>query len=211
MGVRSVARQFLPPVLTSLLKSLRRKVETAIARRRLAGCDRLHLACGANILEGWCNICLAGPREVIKLDLTRPFPVPANSVRFIFTEHFIEHIAREQAVAFLAECRRVMAPGGVIRISTPSLECVVEPYVAGRAALEAPMVEDPESPCKIINHRMRSWGHLFLYDRPELEALLTFSGFRWVTAVTRHLSRHPELAGLECREDHGDIILEAEK
>jgi len=208
---RHIVLNILPPVLLSLARRLRWGAGSMLARRRLAGCDRLHLACGANILEGWGNICLAGPREVIKFDLTRTFPVPTDSIRFIFTEHFIEHITRKQAALFLVECRRVLVPGGVIRISTPSLEKVVEPYVTDRVRRDTSAGKDSESPCRTINQRMRGWGHQFLYDRPEVETLLITSGFQQVASVARHESLHPELAGLECREDRGDIILEAAK
>jgi predicted SAM-dependent methyltransferase len=208
-GIRTLARGLIPPVLLRLALQLKQTTEAAVARRRLAGCDRLHLACGSNIIEGWGNVCLAGTPEVVKYDLTRPLPVPTGSVRLIYTEHFIEHITREQAVAFLGECRRVLAPGGVIRISTPSLEKVIESYTADTGQRQAD--DHTASPCRRLNDRMRGWGHRFLYDRPELEALLVSCGFVQVTIAAWRQSARPELANLECRPDHGEIILEAEK
>jgi len=36
-------------------------------------------------------------------------------------EHFIEHISFADAVKFLAEVRRLLKPGGTLRLSTPDL------------------------------------------------------------------------------------------
>ena len=41
---------------------------------------------------------------------------------FIFSEHFFEHLYLDQAAALFAECFRMMAPGGVMRIAVPDAD-----------------------------------------------------------------------------------------
>src|SRR3954447_21721580 len=41
-----------------------------------------------------------------------PWPIPDNSVDFIFHEDFIEHISQKQQVCFMAETLRVLKEGG---------------------------------------------------------------------------------------------------
>jgi predicted SAM-dependent methyltransferase len=41
-----------------------------------------------------------------------------------YSEHFIEHLTKEQGIAFLKEMYRVLKPGGVIRIVWPSMDFI---------------------------------------------------------------------------------------
>jgi predicted SAM-dependent methyltransferase len=61
----------------------------------------------------------------------------------------------------------------------------------------------------MVNEGMRSWGHVFVYDEPELVALLKECGYSDIRRVKWGESDHPELRGLESRPDFEDLILEA--
>jgi predicted SAM-dependent methyltransferase len=52
-------------------------------------------------------------------DLTTPIPLPDRSVSRIHTEDFLEHLAVERIESLLAECYRLLAPGGMMRIGLP--------------------------------------------------------------------------------------------
>lgn len=45
-----------------------------------------------------------------------------NSIDFIFSEHFLHHLFLDDAMEILAECRRVLRPGGVIRTVVPDAD-----------------------------------------------------------------------------------------
>jgi SAM-dependent methyltransferase len=47
----------------------------------------------------------------------RPWPLEASSATDILCEHGIEHV--DNVVDFMAECHRILKPGGVLRIVTP--------------------------------------------------------------------------------------------
>lgn len=61
-------------------------------------------------------------------------PHASETVDSIYSSHMIEHLDRHEAAAFLTECRRVLKPGGVLRLSAPNLRWSVLEYVEkGRA------------------------------------------------------------------------------
>jgi SAM-dependent methyltransferase len=55
----------------------------------------------------------------VEHDLSRPIPLPDESVDRLLSEHFIEHIRENEIQALLAECYRVLKPGGLFRVSCP--------------------------------------------------------------------------------------------
>lgn len=185
------------------------RVAPGRVQRKLADATRLHLACGGNLLAGWANLDLGLGRGVIGFDLTRPLPVATGSIDFIYSEHFIEHIGRPQALRLVRECHRALRPGGVLRLSTPDLAKLVSVYQSGRTDEWHDVDWRPATPCQLVNEGMRNWGHQFVYDRAELTGLLHEGGFGTVTDVAWRASDHPELQNLECRPFHEEIIVEA--
>lgn len=184
---------------------------TTATPRRLVGASRLHLGCGEHLLPGWANIDLIGFPGVIPWNLAERLPIADGSVDYVFSEHFHEHITLEQGAKLVAECHRVIRPGGVLRISTPDLQMLLEEYSAGRVDEWADADWLPATPCQMLNEGMRLWGHEFLYDFDELERQLRGGGFREVTRVSWHASEHAALCDLEARSFHGELIVEAVK
>jgi predicted SAM-dependent methyltransferase len=167
---------------------------------------KLHLGCGPRHLQGWANVDIS-PAAQIVWDLRKPLPV--SSVGWVYSEHFIEHIGRDDAVRLLTNVRCVLADEGVVRISTPDLAALVEDY---RGGILADMPEDgwqPKTLCQMLNEGMREWGHVFVYDEPELRDVLAEAGFGRIERVRHGESAHPELRNLESRPDLGDLILDA--
>ena len=178
-------------------------------RQQLAGHDRVHLGCGPNVLEGWANLDIGGGSGVTHFDLTSRLPFSDASVNRVFTEHFIEHIPRKRGLSVLRECARILKPNGVLRLSTPDLRVLVDQYLAGRTIEWSDQGWTPNSPCQMLNEGMRRWGHQFVWDEAELVAALSSVGFATVNRVAWRESEHSGLSGLECRTDHGDLIVEA--
>jgi|SRR5687768_942134 predicted SAM-dependent methyltransferase len=175
---------------------------------RLKGYDKLHLGCGPRLLDGWANVDISGEGPLV-WDLRKPLPLEPGNVRFVYTEHFIEHIPREDAVRLFSHARRVMAPGGIVRVSTPDLRKLVDDYRAGHVVRMDHGGWYPETPCRMVNEGMRMWGHAFVYDEAELTGLLRECGFEDVRRARWGESDFAELRNLESRPDFGDLILEA--
>lgn len=191
-------------VLAAAVNRMRRVLTRSALRRY----DKLHLGAGWRYLPGWGNIDLHGRRNLI-WDLTRPLPLAPGSIRYIYSEHFIEHIPREACRRLLINARIALGRGGVIRISTPDLRFWAGAYLQGSRIQHEHTGWFPETPCAMINDQMRLWGHQFLYDEAELVRLLRDCGYAQIERVGYGESRHAELRELESRPPCGDLIVEA--
>ncbi len=162
---------------------------------------RLHLGSGQLPIAGWVNIdvqALPGVDRV--LDVRRGLPF--ENVAAIYGEHFLEHLELEEGLACLAECRRALAPDGILRISTPNLDWVfASHYRLGQWSSDDEAISD----CFRLNRAFHGWGHRFLYNRQALVAALTAAGFERITMHRYGESDVPELAGLERHEKSGDV------
>jgi predicted SAM-dependent methyltransferase len=159
--------------------------------------ERLHIGSGAVRLQGWVNVDNKRMRGVDRVvDVT--YGLPFRDVRFIFAEHFIEHLAYGEAMYFLRECRRVLRDDGVLRLSTPNVEWVLATHYG----------DDRITDCFRLNRAFRGWGHQFLYNFEVLQATLIDAGFAQVVRRGYGESTIPELRDLEHHErneDAGDI------
>ncbi len=198
-------------IFVELYQAIKWRLIIYIAKPGNVDHKKLHLGCGTNLIPGWVNVDLSKSRGVTPWDLTKPFPIESGSIDYIYSEHFIEHITREQAKELLFECYRVLRVGGVFRISTPDLKKLVNEYLSGNLSEWSDLGWNPASPCALINEGMRLWDHQFLYDVEELTGLIKDCGFSHIEQVAWRDSGHAELKGLECRPFHGDLILECVK
>lgn len=171
---------------------------------------KLHLGCGPHVFDGWINYDIEPGAGGVQRDLSRPLPHKDESVGFIFTEHFVEHITQIQAIALFRECLRVLAPGGAMRVVTPSLEHVTDCYRRGEL-IDLPGVWSPVTPCIMLNEAMRAWGHQFLYDRHELFRTLAIAGFQSIVEMPPGVSARAELHAREIRPYTGELIVEVTK
>jgi len=72
-----------------------------------------------------------GSTSFIELDICEPLPFEDGCVDWVYAEHLIEHVSLAGALAWLKEVRRILAPGGLLRVTTPDLKLYVEGYVSG--------------------------------------------------------------------------------
>lgn len=169
---------------------------------------KLHVGCGKNYINGWIN-CDIDPKVKVdvRIDVRDGLPFLNGSVDYIFNEHFIEHLELEEGKKFLNECSRVLK--GVLRVSTPNLQYVVERYLSGR------LIEirewRPATLCDMVNEAMRKWQHKYVYDFNKLRDIMKECGFKNVILCAYRESKHAELKNLECREYNGDLMVEAWK
>jgi predicted SAM-dependent methyltransferase len=160
---------------------------------------RLHIGCGAQSIPGWINIDnqgLPGVDQVLDVRQGLPFADAAS----IYAEHFLEHLGLAEGLEFLKECRRVLQPDGVLRLSTPNLDWVLASHYRGPAVGE----EDARLDCMRLNRAFHGWGHQFLYNRSTLASALRGAGFAEVAFCRYGQSAHPELSGLERHETWED-------
>jgi predicted SAM-dependent methyltransferase len=208
---KTILRTFTPRAAQRWWRVDRETISQLQVDLQLRCATRLHLGCGGHLIPDWANVDLERREGVISFDLTKPLPCPSGSIKYIYSEHFIEHVRRDQGCALLRECHRVLRDDGILRVSTPDLRTLTTEYLGGRITEWSDMGWQPKTPCQMVNEGMRLWGHEFLYDEPELKALLSECGFQNIISVDWRQSKHAELRGLECRPYHNDLIFEATK
>lgn len=60
-----------------------------------------------------------------------PFPVPDHSAEIVYTSHTIEHVTDEAVANLFRETRRVLKPGGVVRVTAPNIDLDFRAYREG--------------------------------------------------------------------------------
>lgn len=156
---------------------------------------KLHFGSGSRIFDGWINLD-AYPADGVDylMDLRSELPFEDGSVRYIFSEHVVEHLERAYLPRILREFLRVLMPGGVARIVVPDLEFYCEKYVAGDVAeLSIPLPECRTS-ADAVNSVFMDHFHRFIYDFDTLRDELTAAGFGDVRRTAYAESEYDGLA-----------------
>ena len=87
-------------------------------------------------------------------DAGAALPFATGCAEAVYAEHFLEHLPLAAALGFLAESARVLAPGGVLRLSTPNLDWVTP---CTRSA--APTRRPRRHQALHLNRAFYGWGH----------------------------------------------------
>lgn len=171
-----------------------------LRRPRVRDCAYLDIGCGPNPHPELINLdYLWRPGIDVCWDITRGLPFSDSSMRGVFSEHCLEHFNRATALALLREIRRVLAPGGVLRLVVPDAGLYLDTYArrsAGDLSVSFPYqteeTRDPLwTPLASVNRvfyqdRESPFGHCAMYDFALLRLLLEHSGF---SAVVRRRFR----------------------
>ena len=91
----------------------------------------LNIGCGSHFHGDWVNLDVA-PRDsaVMPHDVTHhPLPFAEGTFDAVYHSHVLEHLPKSAVPAFLAECLRVLKPGGTLRIAIPDLERICRLYL----------------------------------------------------------------------------------
>ncbi len=142
---------------------------------------KLNVGAGSKAKEGWVNVDLHAAADV-KTDARRKLPFRSGSASMVYSEHFFEHLEYpEEAMSFLAESFRVLAPGGLFSVGVPDTELCLRAYAAGNFSpqdLGLPAVDWCTTPMQSLNFLFHQGGeHKQLYDFATLAKVLQTAGF----------------------------------
>jgi len=172
----------------------------------------LHIGCGDYLLDSWVNIDFH-PAQ-LSMDLRWGLPFQDASAAFVFLSHTLEHFYYPQeALRITNDIRRVLQPGGILRVVVPDIEKCLRAYVENDGEFFANRRKTwtwwPECVTKLTDFLSYagagSWcefrSHKFGYDYDTLRHLLVVSGFRTVQR-----SEYMESAHQVLRVDHASLV-----
>jgi predicted SAM-dependent methyltransferase len=151
-------------------------------------------------------------------NVAKRIPLNDESVEVLYTCHMLEHLDREEAHAFLKESKRVLQPGGILRVAVPDIRAAVSNYLESGDADQ--FIEDthltiakPVTLRKKITHIITgARHHHWMYDEESLKRLLMAGGFDNVMSLTPGNTTISNPKGLNLYDRHpGTIYVEARK
>jgi len=118
----------------------------------------LNLGCGGRHLSDWTNVnFVSHSPSVIAHDLSKGIPFPSETFDVVYHSHLLEHFEKKDALMFMAECFRVLKPGGIIRVVVPDLEQIARIYLD-----ELERCREDNNPVNRANHE---WAVIEMYDQ----------------------------------------------
>lgn len=191
---------------------------------------KLHLGCGGHALPGWINLDVHPAPLCWNVQWGLPFADGAAT--HVFVSHLFEHLFfPHDAMAFLAELRRVLAPGGRVRLVVPDVAQLIDAYQRGdrdffarRAAHWRHARGDGPLLAQFLNYAGAGpdpgylfEAHKFGYDFDTLAALLREAGFEGIARsrymgsedAALRLDDQSAVAGAEHGGGHYSLFVEA--
>ena len=153
-------------------------------------------------LRDYC--LLLRSHRFIHHDLSYGIPFQDNTVDFVYSSHFLEHLPRRDGQKLLLEAYRVLKKGGKIRICVPDLLYAISLYNNGEKEKMLEnyfFIDDQES------HFAR---HKYMYDFELLQSSLSQAGFVKVRRFFYREGSVPDLDILDNRPDD-TLYVEGEK
>lgn len=97
----------------------------------------LNIGCGERFHDDWVNVDVVPySYAVLAHDAATGLPFPDAAFDAVYHSHVLEHLSPSAAPALLRECRRVLKPGGILRVAVPDLEAACRAYLDALAACE---------------------------------------------------------------------------
>lgn len=141
-------------------------------------------------------------RHARYLDVRRRFPFAGETFDCIYSSHMLEHLSPRDASRMLCECRRVLKPGGVLRIAVPDLDRIIAAYRPEEAARTLELLFEAA-------HGGGKNAHHWQYNAHLLEAALRQAGFRRVERCAYRQGACPGVENIDSRPD--SLFMEAYK
>jgi predicted SAM-dependent methyltransferase len=144
------------------------------ARRKIArwlakpGARILNLGGGSNTFDRWLTADV-DPRADVFVDITKPLPFWDSSIDVVYLEEVIEHVPPTDGQRLMAECHRILRPGGALRLTTPCLDSYCSQFDTS-IAFE-----------RKVNDVFYLHGHRHIYSKAGIRGLLENLGFISVT------------------------------
>jgi SAM-dependent methyltransferase len=140
---------------------------------------RLNWGCGNSTPPGWINADVKDlPGVDLVGDIRDGLPLADGSMAYVVSIHALPMISYPDLVPVLEELRRVLEPGGVLRLSLPDLERGIAAYQRGdRDYFLVPDSEVAAMGSKLIVQLLWYGYSVTLFTADFIEELLLKAGF----------------------------------
>ncbi len=131
---------------------------------------KLHLGCGKKKIHGYTNVDAVMGADIVD-DCGVLGKFENNSASVIYNCHLLEHFKRDDILKVLTRWYDILAPDGVLRISTPDFRAITECYLVNG---------DIQPFLHMLNGDQKDeWNnHYVLFDEKYLTEVLRTVGFR---------------------------------
>lgn len=171
---------------------------------------RLNWGCGSWTPQGWINSDIKeGPGIDISCDIREGLPLDTDSIDYAVSIHSLPEIPYPELVPILQELRRVLKPGGVLRLSLPDLDKGIQAYL--RNDRDYFLIPDDEMQSiggkLIVQLLWYGWSRtLFTHDF--VEEILQKAGFSSVSRCRykETQSQHSGIVELDNREQESLFV-----
>ena len=93
---------------------------------------RLNWGCGSHVASGWINSDVKKePGVDLVADIRRGLPLASENLDYAVSVHALPEFAYPELQTVLEELRRVLKPGGVLRLALPDLRRGIDAYLRG--------------------------------------------------------------------------------
>jgi predicted SAM-dependent methyltransferase len=165
---------------------------------------RLNWGCGSRGRPGWINSDQKSGRGIdISCDIRQGLPLDSDSIDYIVSIHALPEVPYPDLVPVLQELKRVLKPGGVLRLSLPDLDRGIQAYLRRDRDYFLIPDDDGESIGAKFILQMIWYGYsrtLFTFDF--IQEVLIKAGFVGVSrcGYQQTNSLYPEIVELDNRE-----------
>jgi len=178
----------------------------------------INLGSGASPYPQFVNVDInLARRPDMWLDVRQGLPFVGGTVDAIYTRHVLEHFYHDELMRVLAECHRVLRPGGGMRVMVPSLEVACRAYLEGDDSVLMTFPRPYRSRGgRAVNLLFCDGQHRMGFDFSLMHELLEDAGFTDIQCAPRAESRFfPSAVLHEMEPDEGwinaSLIVEARR
>jgi len=158
------------------------------------GLTKINYGCYRNYLKDWLNVDLnISPSyefKTSKVNLSLRHPFNEETFNFGFAEDFVACLNQSELIIFLYEVYRTFRTGGVLRISTPGLEGVLQKHYPD-SKIQTALLAKTEA--------YEMWGNIQFPSFNDLEMITKHIGFSDIKTVEYGKSDHQQLVNLDTR------------